>query len=164
MVNEGELETQLEAHGWCIFVPEGQTIARQLEEISSAQIVSGIAGSAFHSVMLLRHVPAILMPVFTRIPKNENFETIRRRKGFEQIRVDVPRSALKVIEKGKWHGADTFRLLESIVGFRVTATSTRAFGMLECNSAAAFMIFTLSPWGGIIQKDRTQIYNRKSGG
>jgi len=111
LVNESELEAELQARGWSIFIPEGQTIARQLEEISSAQIVSGIAGSAFHSVMLLRHVPAILMPVFTRIPKNENFETIRRRKGFEQIRVDVPRSALKVIEKGKWHGADTIRLL-----------------------------------------------------
>ena len=112
LVNEGELEAQLEAHGWSIFVPGGKTIARQLEEISSAQLVSGIAGSAFHSVLLLRHVSAILMPVFTRIPKNENFETIRRRKGFEQIRVDVPPSALEMVEKGKWHGADTMRLLK----------------------------------------------------
>lgn len=112
LVNEGELEAQLEANGWSIFVPDGQTIARQLEEISSAQIVSGIAGSAFHSVLLLRQVSSILMPVFTRIPKNENFETIRRRKGFEQVRLDVPPSALEVVAKGKWHGANTIRLLE----------------------------------------------------
>lgn len=112
LVNEGALEAQLESHGWSIFIPGGHTVARQLEEISSAQIVSGIAGSAFHSVVLLHRVSAILMPVFTRIPENENFETIRRRKGFKQVRVDIPRPALEIIEKGKWHGADTVRLLK----------------------------------------------------
>ena len=112
MVNESALEAQLESHGWSIFIPERQTIARQLEEISSAQIVSGIAGSAFHSVLLLRHVSTILMPVFARIPKNENFRTIQLRKGFKQVRVDLPPSALEVVEKGNWHGADTVRLLK----------------------------------------------------
>lgn len=112
MVNEDALEAQLESHGWNIFIPERQTIARQLEEISSAEIVSGIAGSAFHSVLLLRHLAATLMPVFARVPKNENFTTIQRQKGFKQVRVDLPSSALKVVKKGKWHGADSVRLLE----------------------------------------------------
>jgi len=112
LMNEGALEAQLESHGWSIFIPGRYTVARQLEEISSAQIVSGIAGSAFHSVVLLHHVPAILMPVFTRIPENGNFETIRHRKGFKQVRVDIPLPALEIIKKGKWHGADTVRLLK----------------------------------------------------
>lgn len=112
MVNEDALEAQLESHGWNIFVPERHTVARQLEEISSAEIVSGIAGSAFHSVLLLDHVTSTLMPVFARVPKNENFTTIQRQKGFKQIRVDLPPSALQVVKKGHWHGADFVRLLE----------------------------------------------------
>lgn len=112
MVNEDALEAQLESHGWNIFVPERHTVARQLEEISSAEIVSGIAGSAFHSVLLLDHVATILMPVFARVPKNENFMTIQRQKGFKQVRIDLPSSALQVVKKGRWHGADSVRLLE----------------------------------------------------
>jgi len=112
LVNEAALEAQLESHGWSIFTPGEHTVARQLEDISSAQIVSGIAGSAFHSVVLLNHVSAILMPVFTRVPENRNFETIRHRKGFKQVRVDIPRRALEIIKKGRWHGADTVRLLK----------------------------------------------------
>ena len=111
MVNEDALEAQLESHGWQIFIPEKQTVVRHLEEISSAEIVSGIAGSAFHSVLLLDHVKTVLMPVFARIPKNENFMTIQHRKGFKQVRVDLPPSALEVVKKGKWHGADSVRLL-----------------------------------------------------
>ena len=94
MVNEDALEAQLESHGWNIFIPERHTVARQLEEISSAEIVSGIAGSAFHSVLLLDHVATILMPVFGRVPENENFMTIQLRKGFKQVRLDLPPSAL----------------------------------------------------------------------
>jgi hypothetical protein len=52
------------------------------------------------------------MPVFARVPKNENFTTIQRQKGFKQIRVDLPPSALQVVKKGRWHGADSVRLLE----------------------------------------------------
>lgn len=111
LVNEDALEAQLESQGWKIFMPGRQTVARQLEEISSAEIVSGIAGSAFHSVLLLEHVTAILMPVFARIPKNENFATIQRQKGFKQVRVDLPPAALEVVKKGGWHGADAVRLL-----------------------------------------------------
>ncbi len=52
------------------------------------------------------------MPVFARVPKNENFTTIQRRKGFKQVRIDLPPSALRVVKKGRWHGADSVRLLE----------------------------------------------------
>lgn len=52
------------------------------------------------------------MSVFVRAPKNENITTIQRQKGFKQVRVDLPSSALKVVKKGKWHGADSVRLLE----------------------------------------------------
>lgn len=112
MVNENALEAQLASHGWNIFIPERHTVARQLEEISSAEIVSGIAGSAFHSVLLLDRVATILMPVFARVPKNENFMTIQHRKGFKQVRVDLPSSALQVVKKSRWHGADSVRLLK----------------------------------------------------
>jgi len=48
-----ELDRLAQAHGFSIFCPEQHPVEQQLAEMSSAEVVLGVEGSAFHSLLLL---------------------------------------------------------------------------------------------------------------
>lgn len=53
--NERELEDMLASRGWIIFHPEEHSVEEQLETMGSGEVVMGCIGSAFHSLLLLKH-------------------------------------------------------------------------------------------------------------
>lgn len=53
--NELELEDMLASRGWIIFHPEEHSVEEQLETMGSGEVVMGCIGSAFHSLLLLKH-------------------------------------------------------------------------------------------------------------
>lgn len=55
-LNEEQLELKLVALGWYILKPEEYSIKMQLEILSGADVLAGIEGSAFHLLILLKHV------------------------------------------------------------------------------------------------------------
>lgn len=54
ITGEAEVESILEANGWCIYRPEQHGVAEQLDALAAAHVVAGVEGSAFHSLLLLR--------------------------------------------------------------------------------------------------------------
>lgn len=79
LVNEELIEALLSSYGFIIYYPEEHSIAEQLDEISSSEVVLGAEGSAMHSVVLLKR------PVRTRF-----YAIARHRMGsgiFEHIRL-----------------------------------------------------------------------------
>lgn len=54
ILNENKLEAILEENGWIIFQPEKHPLRDQLGMLHDAEMIAGIEGSAFHSLMMLR--------------------------------------------------------------------------------------------------------------
>lgn len=76
------LDDVMEKHGFIVFHPQDHSLTQQLHEISSAEVVVGIEGSALHSVLLLQD------PVKTRF-----FAIARHHAGagvFDHIRAAKP--------------------------------------------------------------------------
>jgi capsular polysaccharide biosynthesis protein len=82
---EQELERALESDGWRVVHPQRLSIRDQLEIWSSAEIIAGFAGSAFHLAILIRDLQAKLV-IFARRSDgmNANFQTIARARNLHQ--------------------------------------------------------------------------------
>jgi hypothetical protein len=85
--NEDVVEQILLRNGWNIIYPETMSVAEQLHEISSSEIVLGIEGSAFHSIILLKNLHTKIFAI--KREKNDNYITIRNKKKFNYNRVDL---------------------------------------------------------------------------
>lgn len=90
-INEKELETCLKRRGWIIFYPEQNSVQEQLKAISSSEVVFGIEGSAFHSLIFFPHLKTKIFTI-TRNRKNHysynyNYDIIAKTKqlSFYQI-------------------------------------------------------------------------------
>lgn len=88
--DEPWIESILAERGWDIVSPEKLPLLDQLETIGSAEIVAGVVGSAFHSVMLLRDCPASLRLLARGGGAGPNYHMIAARRGLDQRIVTVP--------------------------------------------------------------------------
>lgn len=91
-VNESEIEKILEQNGWEIFVPEDYSIEEQLKKILSSEIVAGVEGSAFHTLILAKN-PNCKIIIFSRRAQeningnkvNDNYTLISSTKDLDQV-------------------------------------------------------------------------------
>lgn len=115
---ELELEAAMEASGWRILRPEHHTIGQQVELLAGAVHVSGLEGSAFHTLALLDGFRGAV-DLFTR-QHHPNFEIVADACGLDQVRHTLPGATARERAKTRgtdvqWSGADvaaTVRLLE----------------------------------------------------
>lgn len=68
--NEGELESILKSRGWKIIYPELLPINEQLKEYSTSEIIMGVCGSAFYSMLFLNN-PSQRFIILPRYHGNE---------------------------------------------------------------------------------------------
>ncbi|MEE3703903.1 glycosyltransferase family 61 protein, partial [Pasteurella multocida] len=80
--HEVQLDQLVSRFGFSIFRPEQHTVREQLDEMSSAEVVLGMEGSAFHTPLLLRDPVLTRFWALTRHRAGTGvFEHIRRAKG-----------------------------------------------------------------------------------
>lgn len=93
-VNEKAIESILASCGWIIYHPEQHSIHEQLTELLSAEIIAGIEGSAFHTLILAKQVSSQVI-IFARSKKlNPNYQLIASVTNLEQIVHNVPKVRL----------------------------------------------------------------------
>jgi len=78
--NELEFENLLMKRGWKIFHPQKSSIQNQLDEISSSEIVLGIEGSAFHSIVFFQEIKTKFFVIVRNNGGNINYSTIAKAK------------------------------------------------------------------------------------
>ncbi len=91
--NETKLEEILKARGWKIFYSEKYSLEEQLDEISSAEVVFGIEGSAFHTLILLSNLQTKFVAISRRVRYNHNYKTIAKRKGISYTQLNPQKIA-----------------------------------------------------------------------
>jgi capsular polysaccharide biosynthesis protein len=85
-INELEIEETLRQNGWTVVQPERLSIVEQVQLLASCEVLAGIAGSAFHTLLLARqvHCQVILFSRGMTKVVNQNYDTIARLKGLQQ--------------------------------------------------------------------------------
>jgi capsular polysaccharide biosynthesis protein len=83
-----DIENALEANGWHIIHPQELTIHDQLGIMSDAEVISGFAGSAFHTLILASQIRARIVIVQRSETLNENYVTIAEGKGLDQTIIE----------------------------------------------------------------------------
>jgi len=83
IIGEQELEEQLVKSGWDIFHPQEHGLLEQLAILASGSKLAGFAGSAFHSLLLLKEFQGSVT-IFRRGIINNNYRLIAEAKGFQQ--------------------------------------------------------------------------------
>jgi capsular polysaccharide biosynthesis protein/2-polyprenyl-3-methyl-5-hydroxy-6-metoxy-1,4-benzoquinol methylase len=103
--NEAELETILAKEGWTVVMPEKVAVADLLSEMSDAEAVGGLAGSAFHLLMLAVNPKTKVVIVQREDVINNNYYIIQKIKRLSQQIVYCARSKLTVRggAKGRFH-------------------------------------------------------------
>lgn len=85
--NEAEIDSLLSGRGWSIMYPEQLSVREQASRLASAEIVFGISGSAWHSLLLLEN------PVqrFVTIPRShvEGYNVIAHAKSKDYWLLDI---------------------------------------------------------------------------
>jgi hypothetical protein len=99
---EIELEGRLEAEGWTIVHPEDLSVRQQVDLLAGAVHVSGLEGSAFHTLALIDHFGGAV-DLFTR-QDHVNFERVAEASGFTQTRHTLPGATPR--ERRKTRGTD----------------------------------------------------------
>jgi hypothetical protein len=99
---EVELEERLEAEGWTIVHPEDLTVREQVDVLAGAVHVSGLEGSAFHTLALVDGFGGAV-DLFTR-QDHINFERVAEASGFAQTRHTLPGAVPR--ERKKVRGTD----------------------------------------------------------
>jgi capsular polysaccharide biosynthesis protein len=89
-VNERETEEALKTRGWTIFHPEEHSIRDQIEMLCDAEHISGIEGSAFHTLIFIDRPPATVTVIGRREAISPNLMTIAKTKGLNQRSLVVP--------------------------------------------------------------------------
>ncbi len=108
VVNDAELEAALSDAGWTIYEPEKQTLQEQLKTFACSHRIAGIAGSAFHTLMLIRDMTAKIR-IIPRFPfQMENFNYVAQIRRFDQ------RSDGSMIERLSGEGSDATVRVNSI--------------------------------------------------
>ncbi len=104
--NEVLLEKVLDKEGWIIFHPQDHPIPAQLDMLKDAEVVSGIEGSAFHSLMLIPDFKGKIKIVARRRNVEFDFVAIAEDLGWDQ---DVIYAGSRVWSHGLPHwGYNTF--------------------------------------------------------
>lgn len=96
VLNEQLLESILVENGWTIYHPQHHSFDEQLDMLADAEMIAGIEGSAFHSLVLMPHFEGKVV-LFGRV-ENGNYDLIADTHGFEQKKIrtetfDLPRIA-----------------------------------------------------------------------
>jgi hypothetical protein len=107
---EDILQNALAASGWRIAHPERMSIDEQLRTITSASVVAGIEGSAFHAAVLLKRPPSPF--VVLRRGTSPNYRTIADRKGIiefdlygaRRVHDGHDRKDLRLSQPRRWAG------------------------------------------------------------
>lgn len=86
--NEEELEDKLAKQGFIIFYPEQHSVAEQLYELSSSEVITGIMGSAFHTLMLIQDLKSRILLLSRPQWVDGNYKFIADRKGWNQYIFD----------------------------------------------------------------------------
>jgi capsular polysaccharide biosynthesis protein len=112
---EVELEHRLAAEGWTIVHPEDLSVRQQIDLLAGAVHVSGLEGSAFHSLALLDGCTARI-DLFTR-QDHLNFELVAAASGLDQTRHRLPGATPRERQKVRgtdvqWSGVDIEATLE----------------------------------------------------
>jgi capsular polysaccharide biosynthesis protein len=84
VAGEAEVEAILAARGWRIFAPERHGIAEQVAALAGADVLAGIEGSAFHTLVLVRRFAGRVVMVPRRaegVQVNRNHHLICARRG-----------------------------------------------------------------------------------
>lgn len=117
---EGEAETEalLEGHGWIIFHPQAHPIRAQLAMLEDAEVIAGLEGSAFHTLLLAADVRARIRIVPRGRRLFHAFTMIAEAKGLDQAAVPFEMSFLdghhrRVNYALTQPGRDALRLLEA---------------------------------------------------
>lgn len=105
--NERELETMLASRGWIIFHPEEHSLKEQLAALGSSEVVMGCIGSAFHSLLLLKH-PGSRYIVINRMngeqeAHNLQFDLIARSKTDNYYVWEPPKHEAQPLYRRKTH-------------------------------------------------------------
>lgn len=82
--SEKRLEERLAQVGWNIFHPQRHSIGEQLATYSSSEHLAGFAGSAFHSLILLKDYRGKISLFERGSPLNLNYATIANAKNLNQ--------------------------------------------------------------------------------
>ncbi len=90
-INESEVEQYLKNDGWEIYHPELDCIENQIRKLASAEIISGIEGSGFHTLIFVKN-PKCKVKIFSKSVQdklgtgkvNENYPLIALVKNIDQ--------------------------------------------------------------------------------
>jgi Glycosyltransferase 61 len=142
-INELEVESILQQHGWTVVRPEHLDIVDQVKLLASCEVLAGIAGSAFHSLMLARQVHCRVVLFSRGMTKvvNQNFETIARAKGFQQSilypeQMPVPGPSKEDAPKFYVNANDIFKALGVSASFEYHALCKRLISNMSHHSIA----------------------------
>ncbi len=107
--NERELEDMLASRGWLIVHPEHHSLEEQIDMLGSAEVVMGCIGSAFHTMLLLKH-PGTRYIVINRMNGDEEahnlqFDLIAKAKTDNYYVWEPPRHDAPPLRRRKIHHA-----------------------------------------------------------
>lgn len=117
------IESELNAHGWNIFHPQEYSIREQLDELSSSELVVGIEGSAFHSLLLLQEVRTKFIAIARNLHGAGAYHQIASGKQLNYITLELIKNADK--NSGELLGADQF------LSILQKSTPTQAFNICK---------------------------------
>jgi hypothetical protein len=87
ILNEHIVEAILVQNGWTIYHPQHDSFDVQLEMLADAEIIAGIEGSAFHSLVLMPHFAGKAVLIGRVV--NGNYDLIADKHGINQKLLDV---------------------------------------------------------------------------
>jgi capsular polysaccharide biosynthesis protein len=82
--NEQEFEDYLYQRGWTIIIPEEHSVRTQMDYFLRSRIVAGIAGSAFHTLMLMRNIDCSVRIVDRFSHQITNYNFVSNIRNFNQ--------------------------------------------------------------------------------
>lgn len=88
--NSKELDELMKSYGFDIYYPEKYSLEEQLHEISTSEIVAGIEGSAFHTLVFYNKAPSTQFVVFGRHRMGRGvYEHIKNGMGLKYTTVNI---------------------------------------------------------------------------
>jgi capsular polysaccharide biosynthesis protein len=85
-----DLEAELAETGWHVVHPQEHTIPEQLALFTNAKLIAGFAGSALHTLILVREIKAKIAIISRGEVMNRNYLTIAKAKNLDQIVISAP--------------------------------------------------------------------------
>ncbi|TNE62013.1 MAG: glycosyltransferase family 61 protein [Alphaproteobacteria bacterium] len=89
--NEPAFERLLRHNGWTVYHPQDHRIADQLDMLSDAELIAGVEGSAFHTLVLMPDYTGKIYIIARGEQFNLDYASIAHSLGLDQRALSVPR-------------------------------------------------------------------------